>query len=99
MMRIYSLVLLTLLAAASLMAADKPVSDDAIYDRVRIKLANDREVGRTNIEVSVEEGVVGLRGTVRQEKLRDKAERIARRVKGVKQVVNELKVEAREDAR
>lgn len=69
-----------------------PVTDDAIYDRVRIQLANDREVGGGKIDVKVSKGVVELTGKVRTEKQKTKAEKVAKKVKGVQKVVNNLQV-------
>ncbi len=91
-MRILSLFLCVVSAAAVVIAAEKPVSDDVIYDQVRVKLADDRDTGGDKIEVKVTGGVVELSGRVRNEASRSKAEKIARKVKGVQKVVNQLKV-------
>lgn len=69
-----------------------PPSDDEIYDKVRITLANDKDVKGGAIEVQVSKGVVELSGTVRLEKQRTKAEKVAKKVKGVQKVINNLKV-------
>jgi osmotically-inducible protein OsmY len=91
--RILALALVAgLLAAALLVSAQQANPDDEIYDQVRRRLANDPDVKGGAIEVEVREGVVTLRGRVREEKQRLKAERITRKVKGVKKVVNELRV-------
>ncbi|MCL6506731.1 MAG: BON domain-containing protein [Bryobacteraceae bacterium] len=82
-----------LLALATSAFSQKQVSDDWIHDQVRRKLAADRDVKGGALEVEVQEGTVTLRGKVRSEKQKSKAERIARKVKGVKRVVNELVVE------
>jgi hyperosmotically inducible protein len=66
--------------------------DDRIHDQVMMKLAGDPDVKGNNFEVDVKEGVVTLRGTVSKEKFRDKATRLTRKIKGVKDVVNELTV-------
>jgi hyperosmotically inducible protein len=91
-MRVLSLfVALALLIAASAPAfAQNASSDDQIYDQVRSRLASDRDVKGGGIEVEVVDGVVTLRGKVREEKQKVRAERIARKVKGVKKVVNDL---------
>jgi len=94
-MRLLSILLifsLAFAACAPLLAQNK-ASDDAIYDQVRRKLATDRDVKGGGMGVEVHSGVVTLRGKVREEKQKRKAERIARKVKGVTQVVNELVVE------
>lgn len=82
-----------LIAVNPAVAADK-ISDDQIYDKVRIQLANDRDVKGGAIEVSVASGVVQLTGNVRSDKQRGKAEKVAKKVKGVRQVINQLKVSA-----
>ncbi len=69
------------------------VSDDAIYDQVRRRLANDPDVKGGTLGVEVKEGVVTLRGTVEKEKLKQKAEKLTKKVPGVKRVINELKIE------
>ena len=91
-MRIVSLVLAVLFAVSVVIAAEKGVSDDVIYDQVRVKLASDRDTGGDNIEVKVHQGVVELNGRVRSDANRSKAEKIARKVKGVQKVVNQLTV-------
>ncbi len=91
-MRILSLLLSVLFAAAVVLAADKSVSDDVIYDQVRVKLADDRDTGGDKIDVKVTQGVVELSGRVRSESAKSKAEKIARKVKGVQKVINQLTV-------
>jgi osmotically-inducible protein OsmY len=83
--------LLAALLAAPL-AGQQKVSDDEIYDKVRLRLASDRDVRGMAIEVEVRDGVVTLRGRVDKEKARRRAERLAKKVKGVVGVINELRV-------
>ena len=90
-MRFIRTLLVTALLAYPAVAAD-PLTDDEIYDKVRISLANNRDVKGGAIEVVVTKGVVELRGTVRQQKQKDKAEKTAKKVKGVHRVINNLKV-------
>lgn len=90
--RILALALVLVLAAAAAAASQQASSDDEIYDQVRRRLANDPDVKGAAIEVEVREGVVTLRGKVREEKHKIKAERITRKVKGVRKVINELRV-------
>jgi osmotically-inducible protein OsmY len=80
------------LSARAFAFADKPVSDDSIYDYVKRKLANDQVVKGGALEIDVKEGVVTLRGTVETDHQKQRAERLAKKVKGVKSVVNEIKV-------
>ncbi|MDP9170923.1 MAG: BON domain-containing protein [Acidobacteriota bacterium] len=79
-------------AMVSVMAGAKPVSDDYINDSVRQKLAADQVVKGGAIEVEVREGAVILKGSVQDPKQKSKAERIARKVKGVKTVVNNIQI-------
>lgn len=81
-----------LLLTLSPAIAKDPVSDDSIYDKVRIQMANDREIGGHPIDVKVTEGQVELTGKVRSEKQKSKAEKIAKKVRGVKGVVNNISV-------
>jgi osmotically-inducible protein OsmY len=85
-------VLVILALAAGVWAADKHYSDDQLYDLVRRKLADDQVVKGGAMEVEVKDGVVTLRGKVEYEQQKVKAEKLARKVSGVKQVVNELVV-------
>jgi len=67
-------------------------SDDLIADTVRQKLASDQVVKGGALEVAVKDGTVTLSGAVASEKVKARAERLARGVKGVRQVVNKLAV-------
>jgi osmotically-inducible protein OsmY len=94
-MRVLSVILvfsLLALVAAPLAAATK-VSDDKIYDEVKLKLGLDTQVKGGGFTIDVKEGVVTLEGKVRSEKMKDRAERITKKVKGVVKVVNKLVVE------
>jgi len=72
--------------------ADKGLSDDSIHDLVKRKLANDPDVKGGALEIDVKDGVVTLRGKVETDKLKQKAERLAKKVNGVKKVVNEIQL-------
>ncbi|HUO29397.1 MAG TPA: BON domain-containing protein [Bryobacteraceae bacterium] len=85
-------VLVILALAAGAWAAEKHFSDDQIYDNVRRKLADDVEVKGGALDVDVKDGVVTLRGKVEYDKQKTKAEKLARKVGGVKEVKNELVV-------
>ena len=94
-MRLLSVVTVVglLLAVAAAAAVQKPLTDDELHDKVIARLAADRDVKGGGLDVEVKDGVVTLRGKVREEAQKVKAERITRKVQGVKQVVNELQVE------
>ena len=92
--RLCSFVLLFALAflARPMHAGSKVVSDDLIYDNVRRKLATDDIVKGGGLDVDVKAGAVTLKGTVDSEVKKNKAEKIAKKVSGVKSVDNEIKV-------
>ena len=78
---------------AAATAADPLPNDDLIYDLVRRRLTADRDVKIRELAVEVKDGVVTLKGIVTEERLRSRSEKIAKKVKGVKSVVNELRVQ------
>jgi osmotically-inducible protein OsmY len=79
---------LTLLSAG--FAAKPPVTDDYLVDEIRSKLASDQIVKGGAIEVEVHDGAVVLKGKVEEERQKDKAEKVAKKVNGVKSVKNEI---------
>ena len=78
--------------AVSAFAADKAISDDLIYDNVKRKLATDSNIKGGGLDIDVKQGVVTLKGKVEYEKQKVKAERVAKKVRGVKSVVNEITI-------
>ena len=91
--RICTVLLVALVLQSVCLAKDPPpVNDDTITDQVRIKLASDPVVKGGALTVDVKQGVVTLSGAVEQDKQKDKAEKLAKKVKGVKQVVNNLDI-------
>ena len=81
---------LTLITTA--VAAGKPVTDDFLIDTIRQKLAADQVVKGGAIEVIVKDGAVTLKGSVEEPAQRNKAEKIAKKVNGVKSVANEIQI-------
>ncbi len=86
-----ALTLLFLLVSVCL-AADKPISDDLIVDQVLIKLSADAEVKGGALKVECEHGVVTLAGTVESSRQKNKAAKLAKKIKGVKSVVNNIEI-------
>lgn len=87
------MLLVATLAVPMLVAQQKSsVSDDAISDNVRQRLASDAEVRGAALDVTVKDGVVSIKGRVHTEKGRKKATEIAKKVKGVVNVDNQLKL-------
>jgi osmotically-inducible protein OsmY len=93
-MRLLSITILLALVLTPLLAQkDKPpITDDIIVDQVKVKLADDSEVGGQPINVDAHGGTVVLTGKVTNDKLREKAEKIAKKVKGVVGVDNKLAI-------
>jgi len=93
-MRFFSLAILFVLVLTPLLAQKEkpPITDDIIVDQVKVKLADDSEVGGQAINVDAHGGTVVLTGKVTNDKLREKAEKIAKKVKGVIGVDNKLAI-------
>lgn len=80
---------LSLLAAAP----QKTSTDDQLVDQVRLRLAGDPMVNGGALDVDVKDGNVVLKGKVKNDKARQKAAVLAKKVKGVKAVDNQLQVD------
>ncbi|MCY4594683.1 MAG: BON domain-containing protein [Bryobacterales bacterium] len=76
------------LSVALLNAED---ADGLLYDRVHRKLNNNLSLRIRDLKVTVVDAVVTIEGIVRSEKLKKRATKVAS-VKGVKNVVNKLRV-------
>ncbi len=87
------IVMATLFALMLPATAQKKKSDDQIYDQVKMRLANDPDIKGGNLDVDVKSGVVTVKGRVDKERAHQKIERVAKKVKGVTSVVNQVKVE------
>jgi osmotically-inducible protein OsmY len=92
MKRLFAVALLCL--STLVMAQDQKAStpDDRISDQVRMKLATDPDVKGGALDVTVHDGTVTIKGRVDSEKGKSKATKLAKHVKGVKEVDNELSV-------
>jgi len=88
--RVLSVILILALVVPAF--AQGTPSDNKIYDAVRQRLANDPDVKGAGLDVTVKDGAVTLKGTVPDERAREKAEKITKKVKGVTSVINQLKV-------
>jgi osmotically-inducible protein OsmY len=87
-----ALVALFCLLAGLCLAADKPINDDMITNEVMIKLSGDQVVKGGGLKVDTKAGVVTLSGTVPLEVQKQRAEKLTRKVKGVKRVDNQIAV-------
>ena len=90
--RLIALLLVVTLAVPIVVAQKSTVSDDAISDNVRQRLASDADVRGAALDVSVKDGVVTIKGRVHTEKGRKKATEISKKIKGVVSVDNQLKL-------
>jgi hypothetical protein len=73
-------------------ASDGKIGDEALIDAVQSALRYDASTTDLDIEVTVEQGIVRLRGRVSGIEDVDNAEAVAGRVEGVAEVVEELQV-------
>ena len=89
-MRLLSLLLVFFLVVPLLIAQGD--LDGRIHDEVLAKLANDTDVRGGGFDVTVKAGKVTLKGQVRTQKAKDKAEKITKKVKGVVSVDNQLMI-------
>lgn len=92
MLKFLALLMMVCLLAGLVLAANKPVTDDMIVDQVRVKLAADAIVKGGGLGVDSKAGVVTLTGVVATSKQKDRAAKVASKVKGVKQVVNNITI-------
>ena len=92
MKRFLAIFLTLSLCLAPVLAQKRPVTDDNIVDQVRMRLVADAEVKGGALDVRVKDGVVTLAGRVGTDKARHRAEKLAKKVKGVKAVNNNLVV-------
>jgi osmotically-inducible protein OsmY len=88
--KIIALILAGFVMATTVFAKQQPITDDTITDQVRIKLSEDQIVKGGALGVDVKDGVVTLTGVVDEPKAKERAEKVAKKVKGVKQVINKL---------
>lgn len=92
MKRIFVAASLLLSSLAPVVVAQKPGADDRIYDQVRMRITTDPDVKGGGLDVAVKDGVVTLKGRVDTERGKERATKLTKKVKGVKQVDNQLVV-------
>ena len=86
------MLLMITLAVPMLIAQQTVNADDRISDDVRQRLASNPDVRGAALDVTVKDGVVTIKGRVHTEKGRKKATEITKKVKGVFNVDNQLKL-------
>jgi osmotically-inducible protein OsmY len=70
------------------------VDDGWITTKIKSEFAVDKTVSATNIRVNTDNGVVHLSGAAKNQDEANRAIQIARSVKGVKSVRNEMQIQA-----
>lgn len=73
--------------------AGETIDDASITAAVKAKLAREQLGTLTRIDVDTNRGTVYLNGTVKNVAAKARAEEVARQVKGVREVVNNLKIQ------
>jgi hyperosmotically inducible protein len=95
-MRKYLVALAALSLTSAVAWADNgshhPVKDSYITTKVKAELAADHDTKARDIHVATVNGIVTLRGVASSSAEKDRAERDAMRIKGVRAVHNEIKV-------
>jgi hyperosmotically inducible periplasmic protein len=75
--------------------AGQNLDDTNVTAAVKAQLGQDKLSTLTRIDVDTNDGVVALNGTVESAEQRARAEQLARKVNGVKRVVNNLQVQGK----
>ena len=91
MIRVISIVLIAFMLVPLLVAQGNK-TDDRIYNDVRARLADDPDIKGAAIEVIVKDGAVTLKGRVADAFAKEKATKVAKKVKGVTMVDNQMKL-------
>ena len=97
--KLVSLLLALLFVAGLCFAEKKQLSDDSISDYVRLKLSADPDVKGGALDATCKGGVVTITGTVDTMRQKEKATKLAKKVKGVKDVINNLIVKEKTGAK
>src|SRR3954470_24511014 len=71
-----------------------PVDDSLITTKVKGKLVGDKQTRKDNIEIETVDGVVNLTGSAASKSNASRAVTLARQVKGVKSVKNNVQVDS-----
>ena len=95
----FLLLLLMSLASTGCLLPAKPALSDSPRDsvisaNVEAQLREDPQGGFTGVMVATEAGMVTLIGTVQRAERKARAAELARQVKGVKRVKNDLEIQA-----
>ncbi|MEO8441472.1 MAG: BON domain-containing protein [Betaproteobacteria bacterium] len=75
-----------------------PVDDSVITTKVKAKIVGDKQTRADHVDVETVDGVVDLTGTARSKATAARHVTLARQVKGVKSVKNNIRIEAADTA-
>jgi osmotically-inducible protein OsmY len=92
-----ALLMMTLMGCQSMTGktAGRNVDDATITASVKSTLVADKAANLTRVDVDTNNGVVALNGVVESGEQKTRAEQLARRVDGVRNVVNNLQIQKR----
>jgi osmotically-inducible protein OsmY len=90
--KLFALLIAGFLLASPVIAKDPPPTDATINDAVMLKLSADQVVKGGGLKVDVQNGVVTLSGPVDEPKAKERAVKLTKKVKGVKQVIDKLTI-------
>ena len=92
-----ALLVLTLMGCQAMTGktAGQNVDDATITASVKSTLVADKVANLTRVDVDTNNGVVALNGVVESGEQKTRAEQLARRVDGVRNVINNLQVQKR----
>ncbi|MGH7848449.1 MAG: BON domain-containing protein [Candidatus Binatia bacterium] len=76
-------------------SAGRNIDDASLTASVKAQLVADKAANLVRVDVDTNNGVVYLNGTVESRDQKERAEQLARRVDGVRKVVNNLQVAKR----
>src|SRR5262245_20919613 len=85
-----ALLALVMMCGSAAIGADKPQGDAALSDTVLIRLSADRDINGRAPKVDLKAGVATITGVVETQRQKDKVHKVAKKVKGIKQVVNQI---------
>jgi len=91
---VLSTVLISGCVALTGKTAGRNVDDATITATVKANLAAEKTETLTRIDVDTNEGIVSLNGVVENAEMKQRAAELARQTSGVKNVVNNLQVQA-----
>jgi hyperosmotically inducible periplasmic protein len=91
-MRIKRIFLFVAISIGLYASTKPPMTDNTIGDKVMLKLAQDQVVKGGGLKIDVKDGAVTITGKVESDTQKSRAEKLAKKVPGVKSVDNKIVV-------